>query len=273
MMQALALFLCLLATPVWALELFTVDRGNYRYLHDDFEGARALYEKSGKESPSATLHYNLGDTYYRLGRYEEARQEFEKALSATDAHLREASLYNLGNTLYRENKLEDSIAAYDKVLAANPDNEKARLNRDFVARKLKEQQQQQQNQQENQQKEQEQQPQENQADGKNENNGNDGKNEEQGKEEQEQPDQKQPDQKQPDQEQPEPKPESDKSDKSDKSESEQSDRSEKSDKSDKVSPKQAEQLLQSVEDDPKKALQERFMRETSVPPPKNPKDW
>lgn len=110
------------------------------YNQSKYAEAAKAYEALLKENPNQPeLQYNLGDAYYRLSQFEAAHRAFEQALNAADPKIREQALYNLGNTQYRENQLQPAVDSYNKVLEMNPDNEKAKANRDFVLKKLEEQ--------------------------------------------------------------------------------------------------------------------------------------
>lgn len=74
-----------------AQETSLFSQANDRYRAKDFSGAEALYQKvllTGKES--ASLHYNLGNTYFRMGKAGKAILEYERAhqLSPRDQDIR-----------------------------------------------------------------------------------------------------------------------------------------------------------------------------------------
>lgn len=81
-----------------------------------------------------------GSASYLGGNYQQAEEIFQN-LETPD------SQYNLGNTFARQNKYQEAIAAYDKTLAADPENEDAIFNKELIEKLLQEQQQQNQNEQ------------------------------------------------------------------------------------------------------------------------------
>jgi len=59
-------------------------------------------------------HHNLGYAYYESGRLEEARKEFEEALTLNPDYA--LSSYNLGLVLYRKGLMEEAIHCYKEAL-------------------------------------------------------------------------------------------------------------------------------------------------------------
>ena len=67
-----------------------------------FEQALQEYEKAiASRKDDARLHYNAGAAAFRDGKFDEAARYFTNALPAQDLKLQERAYYNLGNTLYR----------------------------------------------------------------------------------------------------------------------------------------------------------------------------
>ncbi len=176
-----------------------VAKANEMYKTEQYDDALNIFRDAALENPdSPYLHYNIGNTLYKQGKFEEAFPEFEKVLSAKDADLHFRSYYNMGNTLYRMKKLPEAIQSYTKALELNPDDYDSKHNLEYVRQQLKKQEQEQQDQQnqDNQDKNQDQEQKDNQnQDQENK----DGKQEQQ--EQQEQDQQKQDENKEDQQEQ------------------------------------------------------------------------
>ena len=118
---------------------FAFDRGNLKYEKKEYEASSKFYRDAleGRADPPK-VHYNLGNSLYRNGRFEEARDEFLAALKSEDPSLRERALYNLGDTRFRLGDLQGAIESYEQALALNAGDRKAALNRDYVKRLLEE---------------------------------------------------------------------------------------------------------------------------------------
>lgn len=134
-----------------------------------YERALKHYRDAEIEKPeSPELSYNIGNVNYQQEKYQDALEEYNRALSVDEPEKQAATYYNMGNALYRSGKYPEAIQAYQKCLDINPDDEDAKYNIEFARKKMKEmldretqrQQNQQQQQQQEQQKEQKSQEQE-----------------------------------------------------------------------------------------------------------------
>lgn len=138
---SLPLFFLLVMMPAasWAWTPFATDRGNLKYEKKEYESSSQFYRQALESTPeNPKIHYNLGNSLYRNGRFEEAKENYLAALKSEDLPIREKALYNLGNTRFRLGDLEGAIESYEQALALNKDNRKAELNRDYVKKLLEE---------------------------------------------------------------------------------------------------------------------------------------
>ena len=142
MMNAVLLTLALLLPgAARAKSLFEKDhpqvaQATEAYGRGDYEAALQLYEaaKESFEVPPAELHFNIGDTLVRLGRHEEAKQAYERALGAADGEFKADSFYNLGNAFLGLDEKDGAKAAYRQALKINPAHEPARRNLELLLR-------------------------------------------------------------------------------------------------------------------------------------------
>lgn len=128
-----------------------VYEGNQKFNGKDYDGASSKYMEAVKENEKDfTAHYNLGNALYKSKKYEEAKEEFDKAqkLSQTLPD-KTAALHNLGNTYMQMNQPEKAADYYKQALKQNPYNEATRKNYEIAKLKEKEKQQQQKNEQNN----------------------------------------------------------------------------------------------------------------------------
>lgn len=117
-----------------------IQAGIENYNQQHFDQAEINFSKAQKEQPdNPELNYNLANSHYKNGKYQEALKSYGNAASdETRPDLQQNSLYNSANALFRMGKLEESIAAYKKVLEMNPGDMDAKFNLEFTREKLKE---------------------------------------------------------------------------------------------------------------------------------------
>ena len=107
-----------------------------------------LLERQIEHPTDPRLAYNMGNAYYRMGRFEEAARSYESLFDGEtpwEEMPREfagAGWYNRGNALYRLGKLEEAAESYRRALEMIPRDDEARKNLAFVLRLLEQQQQQ-----------------------------------------------------------------------------------------------------------------------------------
>ncbi len=124
------------------------------YTAEKYEKALELYQEAQTRNPdSDTLAYNLGNTLYKLGRFDEAAGQFGKILEKESPALTPSTVYNTGNTLFQMGRqtqnqefLKQALEAYKQSIFLDPDDEDPKYNYELTRRLLKEQQQQQQQQ-------------------------------------------------------------------------------------------------------------------------------
>lgn len=120
--------------------------GNENYEARNYGNAIVAYEKAIEEKKNSfEAAFNIGNTYYKQGKYEEAIEQF-KTMAATfrDNKSRLAEIYhNIGNAYYKMKKLDESIEAYKEALRNNPNDEETRYNLKKLLKKKQQQQQQQ----------------------------------------------------------------------------------------------------------------------------------
>jgi len=78
--------------------------------------------------------YNKGIDFYKQGKYDQAGQEFKKAieLKPNDVY----ALYGLGNTYYCKAKYDDAVKIYTKAININPDYAKVHYSLSLAYSKL-----------------------------------------------------------------------------------------------------------------------------------------
>jgi tetratricopeptide (TPR) repeat protein len=88
------------------------------------EEAMAELKQAVATDPTLAIAYNnLGTVYEEKGMLDEAISEYKKALSINPEYSKAAA--NLSDAYSKKGSLDDPLSQYQKVLAANPDNAEA----------------------------------------------------------------------------------------------------------------------------------------------------
>jgi tetratricopeptide (TPR) repeat protein len=121
-----------------------VSKGNRAFEKGNYADSEVEYKKAlEKNSKSKEAQYNLGNSYYKQQRYDEALREYgNSGVAMKSSEERAETYYNMGNSLYRANKFQEAIGAYKQSLKLNPNDEDTRYNLQMARTKLKQQEQQ-----------------------------------------------------------------------------------------------------------------------------------
>ncbi len=134
------LFVLLTNSPVSADPADSnIQEGLNQYQEGLFPEAEKNFSQARSSRPDdPRLNYNLGSSYYKQEKFQEALQDYtHAALENSDPQLKKNSLYNSGNALFKMGKLQEAEAAYKKVLALDPSDMDAKFNLEFVREQLK----------------------------------------------------------------------------------------------------------------------------------------
>ncbi|TXE08200.1 tetratricopeptide repeat protein [Gelidibacter salicanalis] len=97
---------------------------------DDFISAEKEYRKAISKQPSSVAGtYNLGNSYYKKGNYEEAlyRQQ-QAAKNATEKSEKHKAFHNIGNILMKNKQCKEAVEAYKSALRNDPTDDETRYN-------------------------------------------------------------------------------------------------------------------------------------------------
>jgi Ca-activated chloride channel homolog len=134
------LFVLLTNSPVFADPADSkIQEGLNQYQEGLFPEAEENFSQARSSRPDdPRLNYNLGSSYYKQEKFQEALQDYtHAALENSDPQLKKNSLYNSGNALFKMGKLQEAEAAYKKVLTLDPSDMDAKFNLEFVREQLK----------------------------------------------------------------------------------------------------------------------------------------
>jgi len=124
-----------------------VREGNQLYQDKKYGDAEVNYKKSlDVNKDSKTAQFNLGDAYYKQGKFDEASRQFEilSSDSKLDKEQKAKAYHNLGNSYLQSKKFEQSVGAYKNALKLNPNDNDTRYNLAYAQSMIQQQQQQQQ---------------------------------------------------------------------------------------------------------------------------------
>jgi len=117
-----------------------IANGNKLYKEGKFKDAAIQYGKS-LSTDSANTHlgaYNLGNALYQQKQIEPARKAYEiAAQKSKDKKDNAVANYNIGNTYMNEKKWEEAIESYKKTLRQNPQDAEAKYNLAYAKTMLK----------------------------------------------------------------------------------------------------------------------------------------
>ena len=129
-------------------------RGNRSFDKQKYGEATSTFSEAVKKNEKDFgAHYNLGNSLYKIKKYDEAIAEYQKAQKNTNnKDEKAASYYNEGNAHLQNGDGEKAVNAYKNALKFDPDNEAILKNLQIAKKKQKQKdnKQNQQNQQQNQ---------------------------------------------------------------------------------------------------------------------------
>ncbi len=106
-------------------------QGNKLFETGEYAVAEQKYREALEIDPdNLKAWHNLGNTLYKQGRLEEAKEIFSQLTQegTAPADLRAAGWHNLGNTLLGSGNIPESIGAYKEALRLSPDDDDTRYN-------------------------------------------------------------------------------------------------------------------------------------------------
>jgi Ca-activated chloride channel family protein len=116
------------------LDFISIDRGMEAYRKGDYKKAADIFEKLAIGTDKAEAWLDLGNSYYRSGRYKRACWAYGNVIT-TDPYIEWEKLYNLANCHVRLGELERAAALYRKALEIHEDPD-ARYNLELVLRAM-----------------------------------------------------------------------------------------------------------------------------------------
>ncbi|MFC4722692.1 tetratricopeptide repeat protein [Geojedonia litorea] len=97
---------------------------------DNFISAEMEYRKAISKQPNTVAGtYNLGNSYYHKGNFDEALWRHQQAAkNATDKSEKHKAFHNIGNILMQNKQCKEAVEAYKNALRNNPSDDETRYN-------------------------------------------------------------------------------------------------------------------------------------------------
>lgn len=108
------------------------------YREGDYLGALVRFREALEKDPAASLHYDIGNSLYRLEKYDQAARQYAGSLSVADSSLQRDARYNTGNCLFKSGDLQGAIEQYIEALKVDPNDQDAKHNLELARRLLQE---------------------------------------------------------------------------------------------------------------------------------------
>jgi Ca-activated chloride channel family protein len=120
------------------------------YKQGDYSAALQQWQQELEHSPhDPLLNFNAGTAAYRIGKYDQAFENFSEALRSSNPDVRERAYYNSGNALCKEGDSQEDVERqltnyqdakylYEQALAIDPNDEAAKRNLAVVKRRIEE---------------------------------------------------------------------------------------------------------------------------------------
>ena len=122
-----------------------VEAANQLFEAQDYEGAKALYEKLYEQEPeNGALAYNLANVYNALGEAEKATELYKQAIESDNKTAAARGRFNLGTLQMGGQQPQEAVTSFTDYLRENPDDVDAKRNLELALRMMEQQQQQQQ---------------------------------------------------------------------------------------------------------------------------------
>jgi Ca-activated chloride channel family protein len=111
-------------------------KGAREYEQQAYDKALSTFlDGQTNEAPeSIELKYNIAASQYKLNQHDKAIEGFLDVASRpnADASLQSKCYYNIGNSYFRQGKFQESVAAYEKAQELNPQDEDTKYNLNIV---------------------------------------------------------------------------------------------------------------------------------------------
>lgn len=123
-----------------------INEGVELYNEEKFAEAESKFmDGLNEEYETFEGHFNLGDAYYKQGKFQEALKAYQSAMAlAKEDKQRSKIFHNVGNTFLKDQKVQESIEAYKNALRLDPGDNETKYNLSYALKQMQQNQDQQQ---------------------------------------------------------------------------------------------------------------------------------
>ncbi len=116
-----------------------ISEANKFYSEKNYQKAFESFKQAQIDEPNnEKLKFNLGNTAYKLGKFDDAVNTFKSLSEQSNSPiLKEKSFYNLGNSYYKQGKLEEAEKSYLDALKIDNNDLQAKKNLEKVREEIK----------------------------------------------------------------------------------------------------------------------------------------
>jgi len=118
-----------------------VNKGVDLYDNGKYIDSEVEFKKGLEKTPANfQAQFNLGDSYYKEGKYDDAVKSYSAAIPQAGSNdLKARAYHNVGNALLKAQKLKESVDAYSNALRLNPNDQDTKYNLSYALDLLKDQ--------------------------------------------------------------------------------------------------------------------------------------
>ena len=124
------MFVTCMPTPAQTVTKIHTHKGNVSFNRKHDSLAIINYKKAiAADQANFKAHYNLGNTYLRQGKGQDAMKEYEKSASYTSSKLMKKAInHNMGCIYYFTKQYDKAVEAFKEALRADPKDNRVRYN-------------------------------------------------------------------------------------------------------------------------------------------------
>jgi len=117
------------------------------YTQKKYADSEVKFKKGLEKDPKMFEgNFNVGDAYFKQGRYDEAIQAYKNSLQFTKDKEDQAKVFhNIGNSFLKSQKYKESIGSYAEALKRNPKDDDTKYNLSYALNMMKQNENKQQN--------------------------------------------------------------------------------------------------------------------------------